>query len=110
MIDSVRIEADEDGFHLILDGDMSAVIEKWLHTDGGYRLNLRLSQTAAAELVREVQPIREWWAEGQAVRAEMSSVRVALLEDDEDDDPDHPNPELLAEGADLARKATRENP
>lgn len=110
MIDDVRIEADEDGWHLILIGGLPAVAEKWLSTPNGYELNLGLPQEVAEQLLAQVEPIREWVEEGRRERAAYDSAspeeRAAVLGGTcgyADDG------ESLREQADLSRKAEREN-
>lgn len=63
-IDHVRIESDEDGWHLILDGDDLSDDE---------RFDLRLSQAAAWDLVDAVHPVAEWRAEGEAQRRNVAA-------------------------------------
>lgn len=98
MIDDVRIESDEDGWHLILTGEL---VEGYTH------LNLRLSDEAAAALVRQAEPIRDHLAEGEAVRQEYEAAgRVSY--DEAHREPDDPAETLRAHG-DHLRKSEKEN-
>jgi len=63
-IDHVRIESDEDGWHLIADGD---------DLDEGAGIDLRLSQGAAWDLVAAVRPVAEWRSEGEAQRRNVAA-------------------------------------
>jgi hypothetical protein len=117
VIESVRIESDEDGFHLIVEGDFSDV------TVGGAsdfvtrsvdRANYRLSQDAAWALVDAVEPIREWRAEGERQRENVArglDSEGHAIEYGGDDADVHPisDAEIARERADHERKRRREN-
>ena len=102
--DAARGGWDEDGFHLRLvdaDGDESDVRIRGLDE--------------ARELLRAVEPLREWVAEAAnqeaayLVASPTERARVLGLALDLDDpDAYEERAEALREGADLARKAARE--
>jgi hypothetical protein len=58
--ESIKIESDEDGFHLILETPLAK-----------YDFNIHhMAGELLAEVKREIEP---WWAEGQAVLASMKA-------------------------------------
>lgn len=92
---TARIESDEDGWHLILD------------TDDGDALDFRLPHEVAVELDRSMGPVRIHEDEARAARADyQAGIRPAGVP--EDDDPNHSDPEALAEAGDRLRKQRRE--
>ena len=117
MIDEAHIDCDDDGFHLILTGDFDAAFARYL-ASGEAQVNLRLSQDAALQLAGQVRATIGPWADdrdaalasyirrdvGEQVRATHGPTAAARFDEDVTD-PD----ELAREGADLARKAAREN-
>jgi hypothetical protein len=71
---SAKIDCDEDGFHLLLDGDFEVV--GGMYTASLGKLDIRLDQQAAIELLGSVrETIGEWHAEGEAVRADFERWR-----------------------------------
>lgn len=66
MIDEIRIESDDDGWHLVLLGDFEIIAPRF---DGGC-LNLRLPQDVAEQLLEQVRPIAEHVAEREQHRRE----------------------------------------
>ena len=98
MIETILIESDEDGWHLILP-EANA--------------NFRLSQAAAFQLVAESEKVREWVAEADGVRRDYDLFRkTGILPDyipaDGEHEPDQA--EALREYADRARKESKERP
>lgn len=91
-VDQIAIEAEENGWHLVIDTD-----------EEHYRF--LLPHTVAVELDRSLGPVRVHEDEGQAVRREM----VAGIAPPGFVDPDEAATEALAEAVDLRRKADREN-
>lgn len=70
-IESAKIDCDEDGFYLALKGDFE--IAGPFATIHVTRLDLRLGQHAAIELLHSVrETIGEWHAEGEEVRADFN--------------------------------------
>lgn len=75
-IEGIKIDCDEDGFHLIVEGEIELRPGDFEDDDGVILatrpLNLRLSQQAAFALVRAVdETIRPWADEGEAIRREV---------------------------------------
>ena len=63
----VKIESDEDGFHLIVE------LDDWIPLTPSGRLSFNIHAVAGellAEVKREIEP---WWTEGQAVLASMQA-------------------------------------
>lgn len=91
---------DEDGWHLRLSTDADEV-------------DLRVGDVESARaLVAAADGLREWVAdadrERDAYRRATPAERAEVLGHDPEEDPGHPDPETIREGADLARKADRE--
>lgn len=92
----VEIDSDEDGWHLIV------------RTDDD-RFNFLLPHDVALELDKGLGRVREHEAEGRAAYAEYrAGARAPGDRLDQDDDPDHPDPEALRASGDLERKRRRE--
>lgn len=69
MIEGIRIESYEDGFHLILEGDFVRACERYL-SRGDCTIDLCLPQDAALKLAdNECAQIRLWRQEGFAAAA-----------------------------------------
>lgn len=124
MIDDVRIDCDEDGFRLVLTGDLMESIARYLASDDRCDLTLRLPQDAAIALdsavrktvgpwVEEMEYHRDAYARATpAERAEVLHGPTATISVDEilELDRDHPGwAERVLEAGDLARKAERES-
>lgn len=100
MIDEARIEAEEDGFDLILTGDVVEEVQRYLDDQDADSILLRLSQDAAIQLLAQAQKtLGPWVADYEFYRAEYhrSSPRGAcrVLGHDDDcgydlSDPKHP--------------------
>lgn len=131
MIDAIRIEADDEGWHLIIEGDVSRQCMEYVYAQDGSPLNLSLSQEVAEQLLEQVKPIAEYVADRERHRREYDAAspeerdRVlhgpacfprdrahAIHREVErlraEDGPLECEAELLREKADLDRKAERE--
>jgi hypothetical protein len=68
---SAKIECDEDGFHLILEVDEDPEVSEM------GMLDIHLDQHAAIELLRSsLETIKEWYDEGEVVRAHYERWRA----------------------------------
>lgn len=130
MIDHVKIESDEDGFHLIVDGEIEFDRDDWVDDDGVVftkrPLNFLLSQGSALDLLRAArETIEPWAAEGEKVREDFERYKrtgqvpdYAAAAERGFLDPvefghglgEIDGSENLREAADLERKRRRENP
>lgn len=126
-IESVKIESDEDGFHLIADGEVE-LRERDLSDDDGVlfasKLDLHLTMGAAVELLEAaMETIAPWHTEGQSVLRDFehyqkTGERPSYVPSEPEGDWPLTGPathqivdeaEALREGADLSRKSRREN-
>lgn len=116
MIEGADIEADE-GFHLVLLGDFTDPVERYLAVDDG-RLVLRIGQDAVFELLaaakRELEPWVNDFEHYRSLHAgeRRGIIRVVPSVDDDCgydlDDPKHPGwSNLVADAADIARKRAK---
>lgn len=106
MIDDIRIESEEDGFHLVLEGDHSEEVARWLNREEPLRL--RLSQDAAIELFAQAQVnIAPWVTE---MNYQRTAYERATLEEKAEVlgrqilDESSKRVEALLDKADTARK------
>lgn len=120
MIDEARIESDERGFELVLAGDFSEAIARYIAGSDGV-LALRLPQDAAITLAAAVRAEIDPWVDEMefhqaSYQAASLSERAAVLRlpDDLDDGYEPGNPkhagfrEALLDAADLERKRRKE--
>jgi hypothetical protein len=114
MIEGARVDIDEDGFFLVLDGDFTTPVKAYLARDDG-RLVLKIGRDAVFELVAACrQDLEPWVNEYEHHRALHAADPRGMLhvlpgvESDSGYDPDDPKSpgwsERVADAADLARK------
>lgn len=106
MIDSARIESDEDGFRLVLDGDFVEEFERYLDSETT-SVSIRIPADEAERLLRTLrETVEPWAAERDAERDEYESRRSVADDRDALDprDPKHPDyaDTMLDAGAELA--------
>lgn len=126
LIERATIESDEDGFHLIVAGDIDFDRDDWEDDDGVVYarrpLNFRLTADAAIQLLEQAHAqIAPWHTEGQSVlrdfeehqRTGVTPHYVPRLYEEPGeifDIDDDDSAERLREAVDHQRKARRENP
>jgi hypothetical protein len=104
MIDEARIYCDEDGWHLVLEGDMTVDGELLRHNYSGALLNCRLDPQLLDDALTDW---RNHIAEGEAVRQERLAAGSRPWHEVIADDLDESAESLRALG-DQLRKEHRE--
>jgi hypothetical protein len=109
-IEGIKIECDEDGWHLILEGDFVDTFKSYLADESAGEINLRFFDDVALKLANEeTKQIRLWWQEGQAAAASYIPPVEPHDCGYELSDPKHPTfHDRMAEYTDSLRKAHRQ--
>jgi hypothetical protein len=63
VIDGVRVESEEDGFHLVLTGDLVAELMRYLEDEDATSVDLLLPQDAAVQLNAQVRGVVSPWVD-----------------------------------------------
>lgn len=63
LVDEARVDVDEDGFRLILTGDMVDAFERYLANPDAHTVTVRLSPDAAVQLNAQVRGVLSPWVE-----------------------------------------------
>jgi len=78
MIDDIAIDNEgPDGDWLVLTGDFVEQVTAYLEDRDATRLRLRLTPATQRQLDAALQPFREHWAEGEAIRQQVEAHRAA---------------------------------
>lgn len=84
VVDEAVIDVDEDGFRLVLTGDMLAAFYRYIEDPDAHTVRLRLSQDAAVQLNAQVRSRVSPWVdtmefERSAYERATSEERAAVL-------------------------------
>lgn len=82
-IEGIKIDCDEGGFFLVLEGDFVDAFDAYLSRDE-CTLHLRLPQDVAVKLaLEETKQIRLWWQDGQDAAAVYQRERLYVSPEDD---------------------------